>query len=163
MVALPYTPYSEQMGQLRQSDAVGTVLSAMMRFSGAVMILSSVGIWVVPTIAGDGMIVLMKLLVSVLFACLGAVLLTWGQASVTDEIHMDTEARELTHIQRSLRGATRVCARYRFDELSDIRLIDGSLSVLGKCGTVVVQLPVETLENLDLIRGALQQDATRSA
>lgn len=157
MVALPYTPYSEHLGQLRQSETLGSVMAAVMRFSGAVMILSSVGIWLVPAVAGDGMIVLMKLLVSVFFACLGAVLITWGQTRINDEIHMDTETRQLMHVQRSFDGMTRVRARHAFDELSDIRLVDGHLTVLGKCGAVLVRLPVDCIENLEMIRGAIKE------
>lgn len=157
MVALPYTPHSEHLGQLRQSAPLGAVMAGAMRFSGAVMVLSSVGIWLVPAVAGDGMIILMKLLVSVFFACVGAVLLTWGQTRISDEIHMDTETRQLLHVQRSFDGMTRIRARHAFDDLSDIRLIEGHLTVLGKCGAVLVRLPVECIENLEMIRGAIRQ------
>ncbi|MFD1509412.1 hypothetical protein [Lacimonas salitolerans] len=163
MVALPYKPDSQQLGQLRRSQTVGTVLAASMRFAGVVLILSSLGIWLVPATSGDGMVVFMKLLVSVMSACVGAVLINWGQTSTSDEIHMDTEARQLAHIQRNGAGITRIRARHDFDDVADIRMTDGNLTVIGKCGLVLVQLPVESLENLDVMRGALRGDGAQAA
>lgn len=163
MVALPYTPDSEQLGQLRRSRTVGTALAASMRFAGVVLILSSLGIWLAPTVPSDGMVVFLKLLISVFSACVGAVLINWGQTGANDEIHMDTEARQLIHIQRNASGITRIRARYDFNDVADIRMTDGNLTVTGKCGLVLVQLPVESLENLDVMRGALRGDGAQAA
>jgi hypothetical protein len=139
MVAISQTPETMPKVQIEPREAIYSLLAASMRFVGAVMILSAVGIWLVPAIAGDGMVVLMKLVASVFFGCVGSVLVQWGRDTRSEEIHMDTEARELTHVQRFGDGIPRLRARYRFDELADIRMSDGKLQVIGHDGAVLVR------------------------
>lgn len=164
MVALPdRTETRLPKAQTRNERGLCSVISAVTRFGGAVLILAGVGIWLVPVVAGDGMMVLMKLLVSILFAVLGLVMLDWGRDGGMDEIHLDPGARQLTHIRRQCDGVARVCARFGFDELSDIRLRDGMLTVIANSGAVLVQLPVEKVENIDRIRESLQNSLAKTA
>ncbi len=155
MVALPDTPDRMPKVETRPQSSLCPVIAGSMRFLGAVMILSAVGIWLVPVTAGDGLMVLMKLLVSVFFGCVGSVIIQWGRDSQFDEIHMDVEARELRHLTRFCDGIPRLRASYAFDDLADIRLTDGQLTVLGRNGNVLVQLPADRVENLEAIRAGL--------
>ena len=164
MVALPDQIEKRlPTAQIQTTGGLCPMVSGAMRFGGAVLVLASVGIWFVPVVSGDGMMVLMKLLVSVFFACIGVVLLEWGRNAATDEIHLDTNARQLTHIRRQCDGIPRVRARFDFDGLSDIRLRDGMLTVIGNSGAVLVQLPVEKVENLETIRNGLEKSLAKSA
>ncbi|MCM2561017.1 hypothetical protein M8756_01845 [Lutimaribacter sp. EGI FJ00015] len=161
MVALPDTVDHTPRLQARPARQAFAALSASLRFMGVVMILSAVGIWLVPVTAGDGAMVLMKLLVSLLFGCMGAVIVQWGRDGRTDEIHIDTGAGELRHVSRSCDGGMRLRARYRLDELSDIRLQDGKLTVLGQGGAALVQLSAESVEDIGAIRAALMRTPAR--
>ncbi|SDN35136.1 hypothetical protein SAMN05216196_101240 [Lutimaribacter pacificus] len=164
MVAMPDRSETRLPRAQVQADCrFCSAISAAMRFGGAVLVLAAVGIWLVPVVTGDGIMVLMKLLVSVFFACVGMVLLDWGRAGAMDEIHLDTGSRQLTHIRRQYDGIPRVRARFGFDELSDIRLRDGMLTVIGNSGAVLVQLPVERVENLDKIRAGLESSLAKTA
>jgi hypothetical protein len=163
MVSIPDIRDPKQQSQITLQESLCPIISAAMRFFGAVMILSSVGIWLVPVISGDGAMVLMKLLVSVFFACVGSVLIETGKNGATDEIHMCPETRMLRHVKRKCNGVAATRAQFDFDQISDIRLQDGMLKVLGDAGATLLSLPVERVENLGAIREMLGRNLAKTS
>lgn len=138
------------------------VLRGSSRFFGGVLVLASIGIWAVPVGAGDAGMVLMKLLVSVCLACVGALLVEAGRPGGADEVHMDTERRELRHIHRNCRGRQTLLARHDFADLADIRLRNGLLTVVSTNGAVVLQLPMETVDNMTAIQQILSNSPAKA-
>lgn len=133
----------------------GGIHRAAARFVGAILVLASVGIWLVPIATADAFVVIMKLLVSVSMACFGAVLVEYGRNLMSEEVHLDPLRNELRHIRKDSDGRSHVVARFDFAELKDIRMTDGFLNVIDLTGEVVLKLPAGSVENLPVLRAAL--------
>jgi hypothetical protein len=119
---------------------------ALLRLVGAALLLASAGLWIAPGGAPQQELALMKMGASLFFACLGLVFIYAGQAGGTDEFHIDESKREIRHVLRGQDGIARLKARYRFNDLSDVRLDDGMLLARDRAGRVVLNRPVGDLD-----------------
>jgi len=125
-------------------------------FLGAVLVISALGLWLVPVSEGDAGMKLIKLLISLVLLGLGAMFLS----SIDDrkdapEIQVDTQARELRVLRADAAGQMTVVAIYNLDGLSDVTLEDKLLTARGPDGELVVSLPVVDKHTENALRGAL--------
>ncbi len=135
----------------------------VLRFVGAALLLAAVGLWITPGRLPESDIALMKLGASIFFAGLGFVFLQAGQGASTDEFHIDEAQREIRHILRGPDGIARLQARYRFNELSDLRIDDGVLLARDRAGRVVLNRPIGDLDVAATIQIASRNGLIRRA
>lgn len=157
MVALP-----DITRKTRDTQSQCLLVKSAVRFAGAVLILSSVGIWLVPVTDGDAAMVLMKLLVAVVFACVGVILIEAGDPRTQDEVQIDIKARELRIYSGGCGRHGRSMGRYDFDDLADVRLDDNMLTVIARSGAVVVQLPMADGPDLSDLRALLGRSLAKA-
>lgn len=151
----PIAPGLSRAGSVRRG-ALRTLRGGA-RFAGVVLILASVGIWMLNGPLWDAQMMLMRLAISVLFMGLGLMLLQSGRGRVSDEIHLDPVARELRHIQRGADGIARVRMRFALDDLGDVETGEGRLTLWSRRGEIVLDLPDLTQANLRMIDAAVRR------
>ena len=126
-------------------------LAGVARFTGVVLMLASVGIWILSGPLWDAEMILLRLAVSALFMCIGLMLLHAGRGHLRDEVHLDIRAQELRHIQRGRDGIARVQRRFALAELGEITVSDDQLILKSRTGEVVMELSGLAREQLHLI------------
>ena len=125
-------------------------------FLGAVLVISALGLWLVPVSEGDAGMKLIKLLISLVLLGLGAMFLSSIDARKdAPEIQVDTQARELRVLRPDAAGQMTIVAVYNLDGLSDVTLKDKLLTAHGPEGELVVSLPVADKHTENALRGAL--------
>lgn len=115
-------------------------LSGLSRFTGVVLMLAAVGIWLLSGSLWDAEMMLLRLGVSVVFMCLGLSLLHAGRRKARDEIHLDQRARELRHVRRGHDGIARVRQRLALHDLSEVVIDEDRLLLRGNCGRILLEL-----------------------
>lgn len=125
-------------------------------FFGSVLILSAVGLWLVPVDAGDAAMKLIKLLVSVLMLVLG-VMFIFSARRVPDEpeIQIDTQAREIRIVKRDNGGAICMDTRHAIDSLSDVTLCDRTLTAYDASGQLIISMSVPDKRMETALKSAL--------
>lgn len=118
----------------------------LLRFAGAILLMAAAGLWITPEGLQDAELALLKLGTSIIFACLGLVLLTAGRGAGTDEFHVDAGKREIRHVLRGADGIARLQARYRFGDLADVRLDNRMVMARDHHGRLVLNRPVAALD-----------------
>jgi hypothetical protein len=115
-------------------------LSGLSRFTGVVLMLAAVGIWLLSGSLWDAEMMLLRLGVSVVFMCLGLALLHAGRRTARDEIHLDQRARELRHVRRGHDGIARLRQRLALRDLSEVVIDEDRLVLRGRDGQVLLEL-----------------------
>lgn len=158
MVAIndPGTHFSEEQalrGHLRSAHAVnrgGRV------FFGSVLIISALGLWLVPTAGADAALQMMKLLMSVIMICLGVMfLMSIDRGSEKPEIQIDTQKRELRILRLDKNCRSFVSDRYALNDLGKVMLKSKRLTALDAAGKLLFQVPVSSSETEQALRNAL--------
>lgn len=126
-------------------------VAGLVRFAGVVLMLASVGIWILSVPLLDAEMMLVRLAASVLFMCTGLMLLHAGRSNVRDEIHLDPRSRELRHVQRGRDGIARTRSSFKMDDLGEITIVDDQLILRSTQGEVVMELSGLPREQLHLI------------
>lgn len=115
-------------------------VAGLLRFTGVVLMLAAVGIWILSVPLLDAEMMLLRLAVSVLFMCTGLMLLHAGRPTLRDEIHLDPRRRELRHVQRDRDGIARTRRSFAMAELGEITINDDHLILRSTTGEVVMEL-----------------------
>lgn len=113
-----------------------------LRLGGAGLIAAALGLWIVPSVAADPAMMLIKMLFSI--ALFGAGMLGLHAARRPGrhpEVQIDRRARELRVLTTDPRGSYDVTV-HRFDDLQELSLRDGLLSARDRSGDLVVSLEV---------------------
>ena len=112
-------------------------------FVGSVLIISAVGLWLVPVDQGDAAMRLIKLLFSVVMLLLGAMMLcSLNERENQPEIQLDTKNRVL-HVLRHCDNTNRtVRSSYGFDELAELSLKDRHLTARSAGGELIASIPL---------------------
>ncbi|MEE4347336.1 MAG: hypothetical protein V2I53_11120 [Paracoccaceae bacterium] len=134
-----------------QRRAGRLALAGIARFTGVVLMLAAVGIWILSGPLLDAEMMLVRLTVSLLFMCTGLMLLHGGRGSVRDEIHLDPQTRELRHVQRGRDGIARTRRSFAMTDLGEITISDDQLILKSGTGEVVMELSGLPREQLHLI------------
>lgn len=137
VAARPQPPVVAQ-SQMHQPSAQSRLAGALARFSGTVLVLAAVGIWIVTVPVWDHAMWLMRAALSVLFLMTGMYLLQSGRGAPRDEIHYDAPARKLHHIRRGPDGIARICQTLPLEEMGKITCADDCLSIQNRDGAIVM-------------------------
>ncbi len=131
-------------------------LSGLSRFVGVVLMLAAVGIWLMSGSLWDAEMMLLRLGVSVVFMCMGLVLLHAGRRTARDEIHLDLRAGELRHVRRGHDGIARVRQQLAMRDLSEVVIDEDRLLLRGNCGQVLLELSGMDREQLLAVQQQLR-------
>ncbi|MCD1624456.1 MAG: hypothetical protein ACU0B7_00055 [Paracoccaceae bacterium] len=132
-------------------------LASAARFTGVVLMLAALGIWILNGPLWDAEMMLMRLAVSVLFMCAGLGLLQFGRARPQDEIHFDASKGQLRHVLRGADGIARVRQRFALCDLGEIAIDVDRMILRDRSGEIVMELSGLPRASLQIIRDALRQ------
>ncbi|WP_371224297.1 hypothetical protein [Roseovarius sp. 2305UL8-3] len=129
-------------------------------FLGSILIISALGLWLVPVADGDAGMRLIKLLISLVLMGLGAMFLS----SIDDrgeapEIEIDVQGRELRVLKADMSGQMSVVSSHSFDSLTDVTLKDKLLTARSAAGELLLSVPVTDKHTEKALRAALQEVA----
>lgn len=126
-------------------------------FIGSVLIVSALGLWLVPANAGDTGMQLIKLLVSVVLVVPGMMFIfSLRQREDLPEVQINLTERELQILKRDRTGANYVEASHGFDTLSEVTLRDRFLTARDAVGRTVVSVPLRDEATEAALKEALQ-------
>lgn len=179
----PSAPYSGQPGPLIETNvwgyairdgrcAFGTraVIAAVGRFIGAILLMASVGLWILPDSIYGAELFAMKLGAMVMFTVLGGYLVWAGSTPGHLEYHVDTHRRELRIGRRDIRGGFRQKCQLSFDDVASVYMLRSKehrsstrlyLRLAGSDGALEIAAGPEPA--LDNLRDRLTRDLTRPA
>lgn len=133
---------------------------ALLAFCAAVLLVSAVGIWLVPGGGDDAALRLIKLLVSGLMVALALVCRASLRADRDEpELHLDLAQRRLRVVERDAAGRQTVTGSYGFEALTELCLRDGFLTARDRSGELILAAPVPDRATEAAIRRALSGTA----
>ncbi|SLN64208.1 hypothetical protein PEL8287_03526 [Roseovarius litorisediminis] len=158
MVALPDT--SQMTAQIRPDKATApkTVVlrQAVKMVAGTSLILSAVGVWLLPSGAGDAAMQLIKLVFSFSMLGLGVMCISaMDQPDDEPEIEFDTINRQLRIVEFDNLGHPAVTSCHDLDSLSELNFQDGSLTARDADGNQVVALSIHSKTTERALRAAI--------
>lgn len=125
-------------------------------FLGSVLLISAAGLWLVPVADGDMAMRLIKLVVSLVFAGLGAMFIsTIAEIETDPELVIDPEARELRVIRRNPIRRRAETSRYAFDDLTEFSLGTHVFKAKMKSDGQDIQVPVSDTPTHQALRKVL--------
>ena len=141
----------DRLGQTTEVNRAGRI------FFGSALIISALGLWLVPGEPGDAAMQLIKLLVSVVLLALGAMFIfSLRQAAQLPEVQVDLKMRELRVLKHDKAQRQYVEARHGFDTLSEVILQDRLLIARDKAGHTVASVPLPDEATEKAIRSLLE-------
>jgi hypothetical protein len=129
-----------------------TVMSALMRFAGATLILSAPGLWLLPTHIADPSVALFKLGASIFFVFCGFALLLRNRAISLPEVYFDPRKREMRVMRKDRSGRPRTVIQRPYDSLGAAKIWRNKLEIWDVDGSVLISIPLDDPE----ARGALR-------
>jgi hypothetical protein len=163
MVALPdyereflVPPYSDTADAPAADDAGPALLRGLLRLLGGAFIGASLGLWLLPSVAADPAMMLIKLLFSL--CLLWAGLLALHNARRPDArpvVQIDRRNDQIRILHPALDGSPARCVVHPFDALSDLSLRDGLLSARDRAGRLILSLEVSDARMERHLREAL--------
>lgn len=124
-------------------------------FLGTVLILSGIGLWVVPVGAHDPAMQLIKLFLTLVLAGLGAMFISSiSERKNAPEIAVDTKQGELRVSTTNRFSGRQNHKRYALATLSDVSLKDQMFSARDADGALVVSLPIRDKATENALRSA---------
>lgn len=134
---------------LRQASAVnrgGRVLV------GTVLLVSALGLWLMPLTVGDAGMRLIMLVLSVCLLALGAMFIFSARERLqSPDIHVDTRAREL-HILEGSGSLT-----MSFDDLRDVAFTNRRMTARTADGKIEISLPLTDPDIAKALRAAFHE------
>lgn len=114
-----------------------------MRFFGVVLGMASLGLWLVPGAALDGVELLMRLVLSFLFLGIAAGLWSAGKLPDYDEeFQLDLNNHKLNRVLRGRDGVATLAGQYRFEDMDELSLDHGVLRARLAGGQDVLRVAV---------------------
>ena len=129
--------------------------SIVLRVLGAAMVLSSTGIWLMPSAAYDPELVLIKIGISVFFLFAGITLMMVNDPDSHPDAYFDPIRRELRVLQRTSKGRPRTVLRRGYDSLGSVRFKDRSVELFEIDGSLLIRLPISLGSTRQLLREQL--------
>ncbi|PIE13455.1 MAG: hypothetical protein CSA70_06125 [Rhodobacterales bacterium] len=124
-------------------------------FGGVVLLLAAAGLWVVPGSNWDSALMLIKLGLSLFLVLSGLALLQSAAYTIQPEVELDPRRGYLSLIERDHSGTVKRRTRLSYDDLSEVDFRDGLMIARNQQGQSVVEMPLESVDNLGEIRAAL--------
>lgn len=163
MVALPdferefsAPPFSDPVDSPDVKDAGAMLAGGLLRLFSGASIGAALGLWLLPSVAGDPALMLLKLLFSL--GLLWAGLLALHATRLPDPrpvVQVDRRNAQLRILQPAGHGAPGRCAVHKLAELSELSLRDGLLSARDQSGQLIVSLEISDKQAARALREAL--------
>lgn len=126
-------------------------------FFGSALVISAIGLWLIPVTDGDAAMQLIKLLISVMMVSLGMMFIfSLRQSEDLPEVQVDLAKRELRVLKLNRADKSYVEATHSFDSLGRITLEDCHLSAEDAEGNLLVSVPLRDEETAAALREALR-------
>lgn len=127
-------------------------------FLGSALIMSAIGLWLVPVTEGDAAMKLIKLLLSTVLLLLGAMFIfSISRSKDLPEIQIDTVVRELRIVKRDEAGTQYIHARHPLESLSEVNLINQMFIARDADGRLVASVPLSNRKAEAALRSALEK------
>ena len=114
----------------------------MFQFAGAVLVICSAGLWVLPDPQIDADAIVMKLVASLFFLFTGLALLMRNHDDTKPEVHFDSARRELCVTRRNTHGRMETVLRRPYDSFGAVYISTGEIELWNEDGTPFLALPV---------------------
>lgn len=132
-----YNPFEE-----KRRDRAEASLRAGLRWLAVAAVVAAFGVWAMPSMPGDTVMLWIKLLLSLTLLA-GGVLVFWTMQPVAGpEVRIDPQQRCLTILTRGADGKIHSVAEHDIDSLRDIVLRDKLLTAWDADGAQIFALPV---------------------
>ena len=130
--------------QVRTVDGARWLARGAQQFTGVVLLMAVVGLWLQPGAAFDQEIMLVKLALSCFAGMAGAALIRGGRVQRGVEIEIDLNGEELRLVrpQASGHGAPDVVHRCGFAELGPVEIVSQMARVWGADGSLLAEVPM---------------------
>ena len=129
--------------------------SIVLRIVGAAMVLSSTGIWLLPSAPYDPEMALIKIGISVFFLFAGIALMMVNNPDTHPDAYFDPIRRELRVLQRTGNGRPRTVLRRGYDTLGSVRFKGRSVELFEIDGSLLIRLPLNLGSTRQLLREQL--------
>lgn len=139
------------------------VVRTLSTFFGTTFMLASAGLWATSSAFQEADMMLMRLVMSLFLFAIGAVLVQNGREHVSVEFEIDPNNAELRVLERREDGVSRVIHRVAYDEIGDVFMDKGTMTVSDHAGDVVLKLPLAQVENLADIENAFSSLVAKAA
>ena len=123
----------------RFAEGARSIFGVAQRFSGAVLVLAALGLWVIPGASWSADLALVKLTFSLALGFSGLALWQMGASSERVEIELDTETYEARVIINVMGRAIRVL-NCRFNDLQRAEIDGDSLRLWGQDGHFLAEV-----------------------
>jgi hypothetical protein len=153
--------------QVQKTNCAGcSPLAGLRRFIGFVLMLAGAGIgagigagmWRHATPQLDAEMMLLRLAISILLFCAGAMVLRRAQTQLRDEIQLDPRSGTLRHIQRGRDGIARTRRSLKLADLGAITIVDDQVILRSVAGDVVLHLSGLPRAQLHLLERKLRRN-----
>jgi hypothetical protein len=136
-VIRPSEPYLER----------AALIEMLATFSGILVFLSAYGQWLLPGADLSRDLMPLKLVITVVFAVLGATLVWIGRMGMVQELHVDRSKSELRLVQRNRHGHGRMAGRIGFEDIASVIIASPRLPM----ATARLSLRLTSGDHVDLL------------
>ena len=132
-----------------------TLIRWAMQLLGAVFVISAMGLWVVPSVSGDPVLLAMKFGVSLLFTLIGLACLSASYTCVQPQAFFDPIRRELRVLHMNESGRPETVLRRSYDALGGVRIGKDKAELWDLDGSLLVTVPYSDPEVRASLRAQL--------
>jgi len=145
------------------------IMAAVARFVGAILLMASVGLWILPDSVYGAEIFAMKLGAMVLFTVVGGYLVWAGSTPGHLEFQIDVHHGQIRVGRRDIRGGFRLATRLDFDDIASVYMLRSKdhtkptrlfLRLVGSDAALEVAKGPEP--DLDILRDRLTRDLSQN-
>jgi hypothetical protein len=136
-------------------EANWTLRIAVLRGLGAALILSSVGMWLMPGVAVDPEMNLIRMGISLAFLLAGLVLMSVFDRGARPEACFDPIRRELRVMRSDSQGRSRTILRRSYETLGGVRLTADQVQMFEADGSLLMSLPIASAAMRSQLRDQL--------
>ncbi len=144
----------------RSMDQASAVNRSGRVFFGSVLLISALGLWLIPVQDGDAAMQLIKLAISLFMLALGAMFISSiAERGSSPDILIDTQKRELRILTKNEVTNSLDQSIFKLDQLTAVSLKNGEFSAHDQNGEFVVSVPVRDRHTRKALIAALDLDA----
>tara|TARA_R110002049_G_scaffold10127_2_gene50291 strand:- start:86950 stop:87444 length:495 start_codon:yes stop_codon:yes gene_type:complete len=140
----------------RIGDGSRLLVRAVQRLAGASLTLAAVGLWLMPSAAGEEGVLLFKLILSVTAVLAGLCLLQASAAPRAPQVEIDTIRREVRLVRDGHEGQRAVLGRCRFGDLSRVEHRGAHLRLWDENDNFLVEVTLTDRSTMNSLVAGLQ-------
>lgn len=125
------------------------------RFLGSILLMSGIGLWLIPDSIYGAEIFVMKMGAMVMFIVFGGALLQYGRQRPGIELQVDTNRQELRLGNRTIAGEFKLIDMLRFDEVGSVYLLRNAAQ--GQPSRLFLRIGKDGETGIEILRGTQKQ------